>query len=370
MSSPSDKKLHGLDHLRALAIVLVFFYHYSVLFPHPKWMDTYGRFGWIGVDLFFVLSGFLIANHLFEDVQNKKTVPLKQFYLKRFFRIVPAYITVVIIYFSIPVFREWEALSPLWKYLTFTQNLGLDLRHNRTFSHAWSLCIEEQFYLLFPLLLFALLAFKPGKKILFILPIVFLLTFFARFITWGAVVEPLNGTPQFGVTWAKWIYYPTWCRLDGLIVGISIAAVFRFLPKTKEYVQRFYLLFLFAGLAILTGAYYICEQQATFQASTFGFSLVALGFGCITVSALSPSSFMYKYHSRFTVFIATLSYSVYLLHKGLIHLSQEFCEHYEMAEDSTIAFLLSIAGSLAGAGALYLVIEKPFLKLRRHLSGN
>lgn len=156
LSKPSrsygDSHLAGLDHLRAFAIVFVLLFH-ARLFPHPEWIDVVGKFGWTGVDLFFVLSGYLISSNLFQQMANAGTIILSDFFIKRFFRIIPAYLTVVAIYFLIPAFREREALAPLWKYLTFTQNFGLDLRVQGTFSHAWSLCIEEQFYFLLPVIL-------------------------------------------------------------------------------------------------------------------------------------------------------------------------------------------------------------------------
>ena len=149
----SSERLNGLDHLRALAIILVLMYHYRA-FSHPDWIDTIGRFGWIGVDLFFVLSGFLISGQLFNNIKVFHNIHLKSFYIKRFFRIIPPYAFTLLLYFCIPVFREREALSPLWKFITFTQNYGLDVINKGTFSHAWSLCIEEQFYLVLPFFTF------------------------------------------------------------------------------------------------------------------------------------------------------------------------------------------------------------------------
>jgi len=143
------KILFGLNHLRALAISGVFLYHYARLFPHPEWTNTLSKFGWTGVDLFFVLSGYLISSQLFAKMAQQKNISFKDFFIKRFFRIIPAYLVIVLLYFLFPSFREREAPAALWKYLTFTQNIGLDLRTQGTFSHAWSLCIEEQFYLFY-----------------------------------------------------------------------------------------------------------------------------------------------------------------------------------------------------------------------------
>jgi len=364
MVSAETQKLHGLNHLRALAILLVLLYHYCKLFPHPAWTETWGSFGWVGVDLFFVLSGYLIASQLFEEIKNSRSVNLKEFYIKRFFRIIPAYLTVVFFYFAIPEFKEREGLPPLWKFLTFTQNLGLDLRTQRAFSHAWSLCIEEQFYLLFPLVLLLLTFTKERKIILWCLLFLFTSTVLLRLLSWNMFLVPLEGDPDFGFSWAKYIYYPTYNRLDSLLVGIGLAAVSKFFPKTKAILDRNYLVFLIGGLLLIVASYFICREQASFSASIFGFSLVALSFGCITAAALSPDCFLHKYGSKITSTIALLSYSVYLLHKGIIHLTQDICTEKEFDVEGTTVFLLSMIATFLAAAVLYLVVEKTFMKIR------
>ena len=120
----------GLDHLRALAIVLVFLFHYG-LFEHPTWVESIGAFGWIGVDLFFVLSGYLIADQLFRSQARTGTIGLRTFYVRRAFRILPAYGAMVALYFLFPSIQERATIAPLWKFVTFTMNLGLDLRQHR-----------------------------------------------------------------------------------------------------------------------------------------------------------------------------------------------------------------------------------------------
>jgi 6-phosphogluconolactonase (cycloisomerase 2 family)/peptidoglycan/LPS O-acetylase OafA/YrhL len=364
MAFSKTNKLNGLDHLRALAIALVLLYHYCKLFPHPDWTEAWGSFGWVGVDLFFVLSGYLIASQLFEEVKENNNVNLKEFYVKRFFRIIPAYLTVVFLYFAFPVFKEREGLPPLWKFFTFTQNLGLDLKTQRAFSHAWSLCIEEQFYLLFPLGLFLFTFVSRRKFMLWSLVVLLLGTAVLRLISWNLFVAPLKGDPLFGLNWAKYIYYPTYNRLDSLLVGVGLAAISKFLPRTKEFFDRNYLVFLIVGLLLITASYFLCKEQATFNASIFGFSLVAVSFGCITSAALSPKSFLYRSESRVTWIIAVLSYSTYLLHKATIHLSQDFCSEQGLDPESTPVFWISISATFIAAGGLYLAIERPFMKLR------
>jgi peptidoglycan/LPS O-acetylase OafA/YrhL len=205
-------KLSGLVHLRALAITLVYLYHYR-LFGHPAWIDRAGAFGWSGVDLFFVLSGFLISRQLL-----RAPFSLREFYFKRLLRIQPAYLVVLAAYFCFPSIHEREALPPLWRFLTFTQNFGLDISTSGTFSHAWSLCIEEQFYLLLPL-------------VLLIVPRVWLLPLlFAGGLAARGIVHRHHVIGE--LAWYQWIYYPTWGRLDGLLVGIALAAVEVFRPAT------------------------------------------------------------------------------------------------------------------------------------------
>ena len=224
----NDHTFIGLDHLRALAISLVFLYHYTI-FQHPDWMNnSFTHFGWCGVDLFFVLSGFLISNQLMAAWQKRQQIPFREFYIKRIFRIFPPYFFVLLIYIFIPAFHERETLAPLWKMFSFTQNYGQDIRRFGTFSHAWSLCVEEQFYLLLPLILLWVLSSRMKKKSGWLIPVIFLFTIICRWISWEIILKPTIDSDDFGMNWYKWIYYPTYTRLDGLMVGVCIAALYRF----------------------------------------------------------------------------------------------------------------------------------------------
>ncbi|HAH25401.1 MAG TPA: acyltransferase [Prolixibacteraceae bacterium] len=363
-SSSPNFKLLGLDHLRALAISFVFIYHYGGMFAHPQWIHTIGTFGWTGVDLFFVLSGYLISSQLFLKIAKGKAISFREFFLKRFFRIIPAYLVVVVLYFSFPFLREKEALAPLWKYLTFTQNLGLDARYMGTFSHAWSLCIEEQFYLFLPLTLILLANFKAIKKGYILLVLLFVAGFLARLYSWNALVSPFVNDDNFWAYWHKWIYYPTNCRLDGLLTGVSIAAIFQFKPQLKNTIIQYGNQLLGTGLLLLTGAYFLCINQSSFNASIFGFPLVSLGYGLLIVGAISPTSFLYKFDSRVTGTIASLSYALYLTHKIIIHVTQELVSKLNISKDSTLMFLICLATCLLGALLMNRLIEKPFLRLR------
>src|SRR6185312_4862167 len=188
VQTSAANRFAGLDHLRALAIIIVFVYHYS-MFGHPAGLHEYfGSWGWTGVDLFFVLSGFLIGGQLFAKIAKDARVSYGEFYFKRSLRILPAYFAVLALYIAIPGFKERSQLPPLWRMFTFTQNFGLDLSKECAFSHAWSLCIEEQFYLFLPLLIIGLHAIKAHKKAIYILPALFLFGFAIRTYLWYDVI--------------------------------------------------------------------------------------------------------------------------------------------------------------------------------------
>lgn len=364
---PTNHKLYGLDFLRAIAITLVFLYHYGRMFPHPEWTNSISHFGWTGVDLFFVLSGYLIASQLFAKIDQGKKISLKEFFIKRFFRIIPGYLLVVSVYFLFPFVHEREALAPLWKYLSFTQNLGLDLRYHGTFSHAWSLCIEEQFYLFLPLILVALVYFKAVKKGFTLLFILFLLGFAARLYSWYTLVAPFADTDEFYICWYKWIYYPTWNRLDGLLIGVLLAGIFQFKPKLKAWIQANGHLLFAMSMAILTASYFLCADQASFNASIFGFPLVAIGYGLLVASAISPAGFLYKIKSPGIISIATFSYSIYLTHKIVIHLTQEQFSKLPVSKEGNLMFVICISTSILVAFAMHRLIEKPCASLRNKL---
>ena len=364
MESDHSSRLHGLDHLRALAIVLVFFYHYRIpIYGHPAWLDDAVKFGWTGVDLFFVLSGFLISSQLFAQIQRGATISFKDFFLKRVFRIIPAFLLVVSIYFLWDGFHEREALLPLWRYLMFTQNFDLDLVRFGTFSHAWSLCVEEHFYFFLPLTLIALQFTKRLKHSYWILIVLFIFGLILRHSIWMNAYLPNIDQPSAGITWYKYIYYPTYCRLVGLLIGVSIAAMYQFLPSLWKKISQFGNIVFVAGIVVLIGAYYICFDEHSYLASVIGFPLVSIGYGLLVMSAISPTSFLYKWRSRATALVATLSYAIYLSHKGIIHVTQNLLQG-AIDPESNKMLLMCAAACILAALLLNIIIERPFLRLR------
>lgn len=330
-------------------------------------MAGIGSFGWTGVDLFFVLSGYLIGGQLFSRMARNTPLSYTEFYFKRFFRIIPAYLAIVILYFTIPGFKERSELPPLWRFLTFTQNFGLDLHDRGAFSHAWSLCIEEQFYLVLPLILMAGIALGAGKKLIWLLPAFFLLGFVVRIWSWNHFIAPLAGAEQgFGKEYYRYIYYPTYTRLDGLLAGLSLAAMVHFRPNLWQKITPRGNGWLILGLALTVAAWWIAhdDKQYTFSGAVFGFPLISLAYGVLVLAALSPSCLLYRHSSAITRWIATLSYSIYLTHKQVIHLTHEVLAPRGIDNDSYTSFWISTATSLLAGWLLHLLVEKPFMRLR------
>lgn len=366
MDNQIQQKLYGLDHLRALAILLVFAFHYYILSSgQPEWLPKTASFGWTGVDLFFVLSGFLISNQLFAQIKIGQNISFKEFFLKRFFRIIPAFSVTLALYFCIPFFREKESLPALWKFISFSQNFGLNLKDFGTFSHAWSLCVEEHFYLFLPLILILLQSRKLLKNSYWLLIVLFLLGFAIRIYSFNQLYVAKTEDENAWMYWYKYIYYPTYNRLDGLLVGVSIAVMYQFSPKLWNRISKYGNLFIVLSFIVLTLAYFLCEDQMTFNASVFGFPLIAIAYGCMIVGAISPTSFLFKWNSKASTFIATLSYAIYLTHKGVIHSTHQLLKNCTL--DPNLMLVICIATCMAFAYLLHLIVEKPLMKLRSRM---
>jgi peptidoglycan/LPS O-acetylase OafA/YrhL len=367
-SNTSNKKIFGLDFLRAIAIVLVFLWHFR-RYGSPDWLAGISKFSWTGVDLFFVLSGYLIGGQLFNKIAADRPVSVYEFYFKRFFRIIPAYLVVLIFYFSIPAFHERDAISPVWKFLTFTMNFGLDYQNAGSFSHAWSLCIEEQFYLIFPILVVLLSKIKLGNKVSLILLGLFVFSFIVRIYSWLTFVSPIYGDQEnmslIGNTYSMYIYYPTYNRLDGLLVGVFIALLLAFKPAIKEKINSKGNLLFCIGLVILTITYFLSVEQFSLTTATFSYPLVSIGYGFLVLAVLCPSCFVNRFNLKVFTILATLSYSIYLTHKQLNHITQDLLTEYDLNKNLLILICFSV--SLIGGFLLHLTIEKPFLWLRDKL---
>jgi peptidoglycan/LPS O-acetylase OafA/YrhL len=363
-------KLHGLETLRAYAICSVLLFHYQYFFDHPAWLEAgFWKFGWSGVDLFFVLSGYLIHSQLLAEMDAHKAVSLDRFYIKRAFRILPPFGFVLALYVFLPWARERESLPPLWKLLTFTQNIGLDVAKHRTFSHAWSLCIEEQFYLVLPLILSVIGFAKVRDGTVRTIGVLMAMGVLVRFMSFRYFAKD----PP---SWMEWIYYPTQTRLDGLLVGVFIAWLFHFKTSAREWLAARHVQTLLAGIGVLAISYFFVLQNTPDRnarlyvgmlapyPTLFLFPLVSIGFGLIVISAISPRSFLYNLRSGFLGLVATLSYSLYLSHKIVFHLAQKGFSGVGVAAKGTVMMLLCLGSAVGFALIMHHAIERPAFRLR------
>jgi peptidoglycan/LPS O-acetylase OafA/YrhL len=351
----------GLDLLRALAIIVVVIYHAALFgFKLPGRVD---RFGWIGVDLFFVLSGYLIGGQLLAPLVREQSIKLGRFFARRSLRIMPAYFVVLAVYFLLPSWREYPDMSqPLWKFLLSVQNIAL---HGGTaFSHAWSLAVEDQFYLALPFLLLFLFR-RPRAAIIIPCLIVLGGILLRTFLAWK------NPSIDGGVSFRgfqAWIYYPTWTRLDPLVFGVVLAATERFRPSWWQRLMDGALWLWLPGLAAIVYGLYLGEGDLTVAACIWQFPLIAFGMAALLVCAVSPRLVFRRIEIPGAAFFASIAYSVYLSHKLVIHAVNQFCSNHSIALTSVPALLLVEVSIYAMGLILFLSIERPFLLLRRRLA--
>ncbi len=379
----SAPRVPGLDLMRGIAILWVMLFHFRFMITLPHILYWPSRYGWMGVDLFFVLSGYLIGSQLLRPYLKGGAPSLGGFYFRRAFRILPAYLTVLAFYFAIPWFREAPGISPAWQFLTFTENVRINYAVDQAFSHVWSLCVEEHFYLVLPLLILFLMR-KPrfSKAVTLILGILAFGIAIRGYI-YLHQLRPLllAGDNDFYLLYTERIYYPTYTRLDGLLVGVGLACIKTFRPIWWEsMLSRGYLL-LIAGLLCCASAMWIFRDRFGLSSTIVGFPLMSLGLGFLVASSISPKvlaslkrilpgswgASIRAFSAQSFGIMATLAYSLYLTHKEIGHLCRAHIGHY-MASGGWPAFTIVFGASLLAAALLYLGVERPFLRLRERLS--
>jgi peptidoglycan/LPS O-acetylase OafA/YrhL len=352
----------GLDLLRALAIIVVVIYH-AALFGF-KLSGRVDRFGWIGVDLFFVLSSYLIGGQLLAPLAGGNEINLGRFFARRALRIMPAYFVVLAFYFLLPSWREYPDMSqPLWKFMLSIQNIAL--RGGTAFSRAWSLAVEDQFYLALPfLLLFLCRRFRAAVIVPFLLVV--------GGIALRAYLAAKNPSVDGGVSFRAfqaWIYYPTWTRLDPLVFGVALAAIEKFRPQWWQRLMGTAVWLWFPGLALIVYALYLGESDhLTVTACVWQFPLIALGMAALLICAVSPRIFFRRVAIPGAAFIATIAYSAYLIQKLAIHFAEQFCNNHNIALTSAPALLGVESAVYAAAALLFFTIGRPFLQLRRRIA--
>src|SRR6266705_179665 len=350
----------GLDLLRALAIIVVVIYHAALFgFKLPGSVD---RFGWIGVDFFFVLSGYLIGGQLLAPLAREQPINLGRFFARRALRIMPAYFAVLAIYIFLPSWREYPEMYPSWKFLLSVQNIGL---HGGTaFSHAWSLAVEDQFYLTLP---FILLFANRWPRAAIIIPSVIVLggILLRTFLAYQNLDE--TGVSFRG--FQAWIYYPTWTRLDPLVFGVALAAIEKFRPQWWKGLMNCAPWLWLPGLAAVAFGLYLGEgDYLSVAACIWQFPLIALGMTALLICALSPRLPFHRVAIPGAAFIASIAYSAYWIQKLVIHFVAQFCTTHDIALTSAPALIGVELCVYAAATLLFFCVVRPFLQSRHRIA--
>ncbi len=354
--------------MRAIAILWVMLFHFRNS-QIPAGLHGVARTGWMGVDLFFVLSGYLIGSQLLRPYLSSAQPSLPDFYLRRAFRVLPAYLTVLALYLTVPMFREAGSLSPTWQFLTFTENFRIDYFNDQAFSHVWSLCVEEHFYLLLPILVLVLMR-KPsfGKALTVILGILIFGIAMRGYVFSHQLAAGLasDDRENFITLYIERIYYPTYTRLDGLLMGVVLAVIKTFRPLWWQKLMTYGYAMLACGIACCSAAIWLFRDRFSSSATIFGFPLLSLGLALIVAASISPGCVL----SRIRGFAlpATLAYSLYLTHKEIGHLDSVYLLRFLNAGPSWINLAIFFATSFLAAGILYFLVERPLLKLREKIS--
>jgi peptidoglycan/LPS O-acetylase OafA/YrhL len=354
----SMHRLPGLDLLRAIAIVWVMLFHSFIvggLGPDFAWLS---RYGWAGVDIFFVLSGFLIGTQVLRPLQRGEPLSFGAFYGRRAWRILPAFAVVLALYVWFPGLREVPGLQPWWQFATFTLNLLTDT-NNQAFSHAWSLCVEEHFYLVFPLLAWWLTRRSSTLGFVGICAAVVMLGIALRTTVWlhdTAMDPPRNW-------FLEDIYYPTWMRLDGLLMGIMLAALRVYRPQAWTRLQARSNMVLLGGIGVSCFALWLFRDRTGLLANALGWPSLSFGFGLLVFAGADRQSPLGRWRLPGAGWLAGISYSLYLSHKIAFHVVATTFGA-SLRGHGMIAFMTYAAAVLMLGAALHYLVERPCLLLR------
>jgi peptidoglycan/LPS O-acetylase OafA/YrhL len=339
--------IKGLDGFRGVAALIVMCAHFNGLFGITS--------GTLGVDLFFVLSGFLITSLLLTEIEQTGTVALGAFYLRRLLRLLPALFITVIVFGAIDLTfgiwpREIILKSMAATVLQYPSNWirALDLWNMFEFGHTWSLAIEEQFYLFWPVALLGLCFVRSRPAIIGALAVLIVGLQINRYLA------AVDGAPTV------WVSAATHMRIDAIFIGCLAAFVS---PYVKTNRLRQYLFpvavagtLLIVSVIIWRRAYYEWQQPLVVWSSAAILLHLAHGRETALHRALSV---------RWLTYTGRISYGLYLYHYPIWLLTvQKFGSALATDTKQLIGFFLLAPLSYAMAAASYRYVEAPALRLK------
>ena len=381
-----SERIIGLDVVRAIAILTVVISH-SLPFLAPLqnrgWvgkplsiaLTNIETLGLLGVELFFVLSGFLIGNILIKTMPDQGALPaseLRNFWVRRWYRTLPAYwliLTVNIVLYKAIDLQQVEAYKFL--FYPFLQNLWYP-NPQFFFGEAWSLSVEEWFYITLPLTLFVsslLIRYRDKEKFLIRIFVIYLLAF--ALIRMFNAFHPLNGPDQdSGIR--KVVLF----RLDAVMFGVLFAYLknyrFAFLQKVKVP------LFIVSLVSFPVLYYLIATPGITIARSedpaikwfsdAFLYLFIPLLFSCCLPFAFSVRHIRSKHLSAAVQHVSKVSYSMYLVHYSLIYIPFFYFLKLESTITILSLYLLYWVLVFGCSTLLYRFVELPILRYRDRIS--
>lgn len=291
----------ALDGLRGLAILLVVIYH------NFGFIEKYFFFGWLGVDLFFVLSGFLITDILLKQSDCKNF--LKKFYVRRILRIFPLYYLCLILFLvllpnlntTLNLKYYTDNQSWIWAYLQNWLYIFKPPADTNSLNHLWSLAVEEQFYLLWPL---AILLLRKPKYLLIFVSLLLITVLGLRLWIWVNHVADL----------AYYNLY-TFTRIDGICIGSMVALLLKINPGfLKRYTSTIVLFF-----AVLNFTFFFVNKYYHFSfpyLALAGYTTFAMIFGLLVNEAVTRGTKLINiiFSIPLLKFLGRISYGLYMFH--------------------------------------------------------